>query len=72
MQKCEMNEDEVREKAKIYKKEPLKRYHKELNKIAGDICVNDPALLLHPRDKLMEQARQILHESGFQYVKKKI
>ena len=51
--------------------EPLKRYHQELNKVAGDICVNDPALLFQPRDKLMERARQVLHESGFQYVKKK-
>ena len=71
MQKCELSEDEIREKAKIFKKEPLKRYHKELNKVSGDICVKDPALLFVPRDKLMERARQTLHESGFQYVKKK-
>ena len=66
-----MNEDEICERAKIYKKEPLKRYHQELNKFAGDICVNDPTLLFQPQDKLMEWARQVLHESGFQYVKKK-
>lgn len=65
------DEDEIRERAKIYKKEPLKCYHQELNKVAGDICVNDPALLFQPRDKFMERARQVLHESGFQYVKKK-
>ena len=62
--KYAMSEDEIREKAKIYRKEPLKLYQLEVNKAACAICVKDPTMLLCPRDELMQQARQAVHDSG--------
>ena len=42
-----------------------------MNKAACEICVKDPTMLLRPRDELMQQARQAVHDSGYEYVKKR-
>ena len=66
-----MSEEEICEKAKIFKKQPLKPYQLEVNKAACEICVKDPTMLLRPRDELMQQARQAVHDSGYEYAKKR-
>ena len=45
-----MKEEEIRERAKIYTKEPIKEYYRRINKAAGDICVVNPHLLTIERN----------------------
>lgn len=60
-----MNETEIREKAKIFNKEPLKPYCQRINDAAGDICVRNPAML-SDKGELCILARWVVHDSGFQ------
>lgn len=51
---------EVREAAKIYRKEksrPLTEYQKRINEVAQEICVQNPTML-HMRGRLLEKARE--------------
>lgn len=66
----EVDEAEIREKAKIFIKTSLKPYHQRVNDAAGDICVQNPAMLLD-KAELLVMARKMVHESGFQYKKKR-
>ena len=66
-----MDEREIREKAKIYTKEPLKPYFKRINEAAGDICVRNPAILFGNKGDLLEMARKLVHDDGYQYKKKR-
>ena len=66
----EVDEAEIREKAKIFIKTPLKPYHQHVNDVAGDICVQNPAML-SDKGELLVMARKMVHESGFQYKKKR-
>ena len=63
-------ESEVREQAKIFKKETLTPYQQAINQAAGDICIKTPALLTQ-RGKLLEMARLHVDESGYHYKKKR-
>ena len=65
--------EEIKEMAKIYKKEttrPLSSYQKRINEAAQRLCVANPALL-RKRKALMEEARNLIIEEGFQFVKGK-
>ena len=64
--------EEVRTKACIYGKsgKALTKYQEKLNQFAGDLCVNNPALLAD-RGKLFELAKDKLHESGYMFAKGK-
>ena len=48
----------------------LTKYQQKMNEIAGDICVEDPQLLMN-KGRLIEVAREKLHESGYVYKKGK-
>ena len=53
------NCDEIKEKAKIYRKEtnrPLTSYQKKMNLAAQELCLQNPALLLNKRTVLIEEA----------------
>ena len=63
-------DDSIREKAQIYKKEPLKEFEKQINKAAGDICIANPGML-EKRGELLTCARQRVHDSGYVYRKGK-
>lgn len=57
-----MDEDEVREAAKIYRKEssrPLNEYQKQINEAAQDICLKNPTMLRN-RARLLEAAREVV------------
>lgn len=57
-----MDEDEVREAAKIYRKEssrPLNEYQKQINEAARDICLKNPTMLRN-RARLLEAAREVV------------
>lgn len=41
-----------------------------VNEAAGDICVHNPAMLTE-RGELLTLARQAVHDSGYQYKKKR-
>ena len=48
----------------------LTKYQQKMNEVAGDICVKDPQLLMN-KGRLIEVAREKLHESGYVYKKGK-
>ena len=57
-----MTEKEIRESAKIYRKEnirPLSDYQKKINDSAGSICIENPAML-KSRARLLSLARDIV------------
>ena len=47
---------------------PINKYQERINKVAEDICVNDPALLAE-RGWLLELVKDRVDESGYVYVK---
>ena len=56
-----MDEDEVREAAKIYRKEssrPLNEYQKQINEAAQDICLKNPTMLRNRAH--LEAAREVV------------
>lgn len=61
-----IDEEEVRAQARIYGKlgKEVTKYQRRLNEVAGDLCVRDP-VLLGDRHKLLELAKDELHESGY-------
>lgn len=65
-------DEEVRAKARIFGKsgKELTKYQARLNQAAGDLCVHNPALLAE-KGKLLELAKDRLHESGYVYAKGK-
>ena len=67
-----IDEEEVRAQARIYGKsgKEVTKYQRRLNEVAGDLCVRDP-VLLGDRRKLLELAKDELHESGYVYAKGK-
>ena len=67
-----VNEDEVRAKARIFGRsgKQLTKYQDRVNQMAGEICLNNPALLAD-RGKLLELAKDKLHDSGYMYAKGK-
>ena len=57
-----LDEEEVREAAKIYRKEkrrPLTDYQKQVNDAAQNICMKNPTML-RSRARLLEAAREIV------------
>ena len=56
--------------ARIYTKEPLSEYHQQLNRLAGEICLQNPSLLVQ-KGELLKQAQIALKDSGYQYKKGK-
>ena len=58
-----VDEKDVRAKACIFGKsaKKLMNYHKNINKVAGDLCVNNPSLLAD-RAKLFAIAQDIVRE----------
>lgn len=65
-----MNDEKIREEAKIYNKEPLSEYQQQINFAAGEICSKNPNMLVR-RGELLEQARKSVDGSGYQYKKGK-
>ena len=67
-----MTEKEIRESAKIYRKEnirPLSDYQKKINDAAGSICIENPAML-KSRARLLSLARDIV-DSDYAFKKGK-
>lgn len=65
-----MDEEELMEKAIIYRKEssrPLSNYHNRMTEAAQQICKNNPAMLCK-RQALIESAHCKIIEEGFQFV----
>ena len=62
----------MRNQARIFGQsgKPVNKYQERINEVAGDICVHDPALLVD-RGRLLELAKDRVHESGYAYVKGK-
>ena len=62
----------MREQACLFGKsgKQVTKYQQRLNDIAGDLCVKNP-LLLCSKGKLLELAREQVHESGYVYAKGK-
>ena len=67
-----LDEEAVRAKARIFGKsgKEVTKYQARLNQVAGDLCVHNPALLAE-KGKLLELAKDKLHESGYVYAKGK-
>ena len=67
-----IDEEKVRAKACIFGKtgKEVTKYQARLNQVAGDLCVHNPALLAE-KGKLLELAKDKLHESGYVYAKGK-
>ena len=64
---------EVMQQAVIYKKEtvgPLSDYQKGVNEAAREICVDNPTMLRN-RGRLLEAAKQKVHEGGYAFKKGK-
>lgn len=62
---------EIATSAKIFRKEtcrPLTLYQKRINEEAGNLAVENPSLLMQ-RGKLLEQARDVVVLSGYQFKK---
>lgn len=75
MQETEQSEPnidatEICEQAKIFKKEPISRYHSAINDAAATICLKTPSMLTKRAD-LLALARKSVDESGFLYTKGK-
>jgi len=71
MQSQPHTHQEICQKAIIYKKEtsrPLTDYQKQVNKCSQDIAIRDPMLLTN-RGKLLEAAKEAVHESGYCFKK---
>ena len=66
------NEAQVRDKARIFGRtgKKLTKYQERMNQMAGDICLNNPALLVD-KGKLYELAKDKVHDSGYAYAKGK-
>ena len=66
------NEEEVRAKARIFGRtgKKLTKYQERMNQMAGDICLNNSALLAD-KGKLYELAKDKVHDSGYVYAKGK-
>ena len=62
------DEDDIREQAQIFRKGSLSKYQAEINRVAGDICTKNPALLVQ-RGKLLDMAQKHIDEQGYQYKK---
>ena len=60
----------IREDAKIYTKGATSEYQRRINVAAGEICIKNPSMLVN-RGELLQQARIMLDESGYQYKKRK-
>ena len=68
-----ITEEQVREEARIYRKEakrPLSSYQKKMNDAAEQICLENPSML-RKRSDLVEAARSRIIEEGFQFKKGK-
>jgi hypothetical protein len=68
-----LNEEEIKEIAKIYKKEtnrPLTPYQKSINDAAQLLCLQNPTLL-NKKSLLMAEARKKIIDEGFQFAKGK-
>ena len=50
-------ENEIRDQAKIYTKEPLTAYKTSINRAAGDLYVKNPSLLTQ-RGRLLQLSRE--------------
>lgn len=70
-----IDEKEIQEKSKIYdtsKIDPdhkMFNYYTELNKAAFKLALDDPSMV-NDKQKLCDLARQMLHNSGYNYKKK--
>lgn len=70
-----IDEKEIQEKSKIYdtsKIDPdhkMFNYYTELNKAAFKLALDDPGMV-NDKQKLCDLARQMLHNSGYNYKKK--
>lgn len=67
-----MSEQQMREEACLFGKsgKSLTKYQQQLNNLPGELCLKDP-LLLQNKGKLLQLAREKLHESGYVYAKGK-
>ena len=68
-----LDEDKVREAAKIYRKEssrPLHKYQKQINEAAQDICLKNPTMLRNCA-RVYEAARKVV-DSTYTFKKAKI
>lgn len=67
-----LNEDQIRDQGKIFRKGNLTTYQMEINRVAGDIHVCVKSLdMLTQRRKLLDMSRQHLDEQGYQCKMKK-
>ena len=70
MQLNPTDEAEIHVQAQIYKKGSLSTYQHKINDVAGELCIQNPALLTQ-RGLLLEEVRKCLDKSGYQYKKGK-
>ena len=65
-----VDRSDIPELAKIFSKEPLTSYQQKVNEAAVEICLHKPSYL-SKRGELLELARKRVHQSGYDYKKRK-
>ncbi|XP_071495268.1 uncharacterized protein [Diadema antillarum] len=68
----QLSERDIEERAKIFGRDgkPVNRYGKRINAVALSLAKEDPSLLQN-RGNLLQKARLALHESGYEYARRK-
>ncbi len=66
--KIEIDELTVQDKSTIFTKNPT-NYQKAINAASFQLCRANPSLLLQTKGKLLELAKQKIHEDGYCYKK---
>jgi len=64
-----LDPEKIKTDSVIFKGSALSTYQSAMNQASQKLCFNDPTLI-NNRGRLIEQARQLVHDEGFQYKKK--